>query len=121
MSAFGQNVYFLSDAQNACFVTDRTARRAAPRPRIQPFTHSRYMKNTQHLLDLSPRTKLRLSEIERMLKAYRIIVPPPCRTKLLEMCEDGTLETVERRSVREPWLVYEDSFIKWLKGLDGND
>jgi hypothetical protein len=79
------------------------------------------MKNTQRTLDLSPRTKLRLSEVERHIKEHRIIVPPLSRRKLVELCEDGTLETVDRRLSGKGWLVYEDSFLKWARGLDGND
>jgi hypothetical protein len=77
------------------------------------------MNTTQRLLDLSPRTKLRLSEIERLIRIHRIIVPPPSRRALLAMCEDGTFETAPRRSDGEAWLVYEDSFLDWVKGLDG--
>jgi len=76
------------------------------------------MNITQHLLDLSPRPKLRLSEIERLIRKHRIIVPPLTRRKLNAMCEDGTFETATRRGQRS-WLVYEDSFLNWVKGLDG--
>ena len=76
------------------------------------------MKHTQRTLDLSPRTKLRLSEVERLIKAHRIIVPPPSRRKLVEMCDDGTLETAAHRP-GQPYLVYEDSFLRWVRSLDG--
>ena len=79
------------------------------------------MKNTQRTLDLSPRTKLRLSEVERLIKEHRIIVPPLSRRKLVELCEDGTLETVDRRVSGKHWLVFEDSFFKWVGSLDGGD
>lgn len=75
------------------------------------------MNITQHLLDSPPRTKLRLSEIERLIRAHRIIVPAPSRRKLVEWCEDGTLETAPR--IGRAWLVYEDSFLAWVRGLDG--
>ena len=75
------------------------------------------MNITQHLLDLSPRPKLRLSEIERLIRKHRIIVPMPSRRYLITLCEDGTFETPVRRA-KDPWLVYEDSFLKWVKSMD---
>lgn len=77
------------------------------------------MNTIQHLLDLSPRTKIRLSEIERLIRKHRIIVPPLSRRALVAMCEDGTFETAKRTSPGQCWLVYEDSFLEWVKGLDG--
>lgn len=76
------------------------------------------MNTTQHLLDLTPRTKLRLSEIERLIRIHRILVPPPSRRALIELCEDGTLETAPRNG--RAWLVYEEAFLNWVKGLDGS-
>ncbi|CAN5486610.1 hypothetical protein BH10ACI3_BH10ACI3_23180 [soil metagenome] len=76
------------------------------------------MNITKRLLDLSPRPKLRLSEIERLIRKHRIIVPAPSRRALISMCEDGTFET-PRRSGRMNWLVYEDSFLSWVRSLDG--
>lgn len=77
------------------------------------------MHSTQQLLDFVPRPKLRLSEIERLIRKHRIIVPTPSRGKLLELCEEGVLETAPRRSTREPYLVYEDSFLKWVREMEG--
>lgn len=74
------------------------------------------MNTTQQLLNLSPRTVLRLSEVERLIRIHRIIVPPPTRRALIHMCEDGTFETVPRER-REPWLIYEDSFLRWVETL----
>ena len=76
------------------------------------------MNITQHLLDLSLRPKLRLSEIERLIRTHRIIVPVPSRRLLIALCEEGTLETAAKKRAKDPWLVYEDSFLKWVKGLD---
>ncbi len=76
------------------------------------------MNTMQHLLDLSPRTKIRLSEIERLIRKHRIIIPPPSRRTLIAMCEDGTFETARRMSPGQSWLVFEDSFLDWVKGLD---
>jgi len=78
------------------------------------------MNITKRLLDLSPRPKLRLSEVERLIRKHRIIVPTPSRRTLVAMCEAGELET-PTKTPGETWLVYEDSFLKWVKRLDGGD
>ena len=77
------------------------------------------MKTTQHLLDLSLRPKLRLSEIEKLIRTHRIIVPAPSRRSLIAMCESGILEAVIPPG-KNHWLVYEDSFLRWVKDLDGD-
>jgi len=77
------------------------------------------MTITQQLLDLPSRPKLRLSEIERLIRKHRIIVPPPSRRALVTMCEDGTFETAKRTTIGQAWLVFEDSFLDWIKSLDG--
>ncbi len=76
------------------------------------------MTITQQLLNSSPRPKLRLSEIERLIRKHRIIVPPLSRRSLIAMCEDGTFETAKRESISQTWLVFEDSFLRWIKSLD---
>jgi hypothetical protein len=76
------------------------------------------MNTTQRILDIKPRTKLRLSEVERQIRIHRIVVPPPSRRTLIAMCEDGTLEAAPRPTARSPWLVYEESFIEWVSSLD---
>ncbi len=75
------------------------------------------MNNTQRTLDLSPRPVLRLAEIERLIRKHRIVVPTPCRRTLIKWCEDGRLATAPRRSLRSPYLVYEDSFLAWVERL----
>ena len=74
---------------------------------------------TKRTLDFNTRPKLRLSEIERLIRAKRIIMPPPSRRKLLTLCEDGTFEPDPRNGIRSHYLVYEDSFLKWLQEMDG--
>jgi hypothetical protein len=76
------------------------------------------MKNTQQKLDLSPRPKLRLAEIDRLIRKHRIIVPPPTRRALAAMCEDGTFDTVGNTPTKMGWLVFEDSFLRWVENLD---
>jgi len=65
------------------------------------------------------RALLRLSEIERLMKAKRIIVPPLARRTLTQMCEEGAFETAGNKPTSLGWLVYEDSFWKWVRELDG--
>lgn len=77
------------------------------------------MNTTQRTLDLIARPKLRISEVERLIRLKRIIVPPLCRRALQNLCEDGTLETAPRRSTRSTYLIYEDSFLKWIRDMDG--
>lgn len=61
---------------------------------------------------------MRLSEIDRLIKKHRIIVPPPSRQTLIRLCEDGTFETASRGTKAIGWLVFEDSFMRWVKSLD---
>jgi hypothetical protein len=68
---------------------------------------------------ISNRPKLRLAEIERLIKKYRLIVPPPSRQALHKLCQDGTLETSTTSPTSFGWMVYEDSFLEWIKSLDG--
>lgn len=69
------------------------------------------------MLDTDYRPVLRLSEIERFIKKHRILVPPPSRPKLIGLCESGTFETVGNKPTSFGWLVYEDSFLRWVKGF----
>ncbi len=64
------------------------------------------------------RSKIRLSEVERLIRKHRIIVPPLSRQTLIKMCEEGIFESVGSSPTILGWLVYEDSFWKWAKGLD---
>jgi len=63
---------------------------------------------------------LRLSEVERLIRRDRIIVPTPSRRTLIRMCDEGVFETARRRKLRDPYLVTEDSFLKWVAGLSRN-
>ncbi|MEO7673869.1 MAG: hypothetical protein ABIU09_07310 [Pyrinomonadaceae bacterium] len=74
--------------------------------------------NVKQILDFQPRAKVRLSEIERLIRKHRIIVPPPSRQTLIRLCEDGTFETVGDRPTVIGWLVFEDSFMRWAQSLD---
>ncbi len=78
------------------------------------------MDNTQvkQTFYFQPRPKMRLSEIERLIKKHRIIVPPPSRQTLIRLCEDGTFETAGSGPNAIGWLVFEDSFVRWVRSLD---
>ncbi len=79
------------------------------------------MNNTKRTLDLNARPKLRLSEVDRLLRKERIIVPPLSRRTLVKLCETGVLEFAPRRTLRAEYLVFEDSFLKWVQRLDAED
>lgn len=82
------------------------------------FRDKHKKKTMQHTLQQKTRTKLRLGEVERLIKAHKIIVPAPCRSTLVKLCENGTFETVGDRPTSFGWLVYEDSFWKWVGEMD---
>lgn len=77
------------------------------------------------VLNFTPRTKLKLSEVEHLIRKHRIIVPCPSRNTLIGMCESGSLESVGKDAAGSPaptslgWLVFEDSFVRWARSLDG--
>jgi hypothetical protein len=77
------------------------------------------MTTTKHLSDLSPRTMLRLSEIERLIRKDRLIVPTPSRRTLIRLCDEGIFETAPRRKPRDQYLVSEESFLRWVASLSG--
>src|SRR2546430_14848797 len=54
--------------------------RKTPKPRMK------------QMLSISIRPKIRLSEIEKLIKRHRIIVPPLSRATLIRMCEEGAFE-----------------------------
>jgi hypothetical protein len=77
------------------------------------------MQNIQRSLQTNIRPKLRLSEIERLIKQHRVVVPPLSRAALVNLCEDGTFETAGSQPTKLGWLVFEDSFWAWVRSLDG--
>jgi hypothetical protein len=48
------------------------------------------------------------------------MTPVPSRQTLIRMCESGIFETVRESPGRSGWLVYEDSFIRWVKDLNAS-
>ncbi len=80
------------------------------------------MNQIKQTLSSEVRPKLRLGEVERLIRKHRIIVPPPARHTLIKMCEEGIFETVGDRPTRLGWLVFEESFWQWARSMDeGND
>lgn len=77
------------------------------------------MQQIQRPLQTKIRPKLRLSEIERLIKQHRVVVPPLSRAALVNLCENGTFETAGRQPTKLGWLVFEDSFWTWVRSLDG--
>jgi hypothetical protein len=69
--------------------------------------------------DAKMRTKLKLTAVQRLIEKHRIVVPAPSRRTLINMCEDGRFETASNPPGPLGWLVYEDSFWKWVRSLDG--
>jgi hypothetical protein len=62
------------------------------------------------------RPALRLSRVHEILKTHRVMDPLPSRRNLIDLLEEGVIEgTLSRYG----WLVYEDSFLKWLRELNG--
>jgi len=78
------------------------------------------MNYTKRLFETAPRTALRLCEIERLIRTHRIIVPAPSRPKLIALCTEGVWETVGDKPTSFGWLVYEDSFLKWVEKLESS-
>ena len=76
------------------------------------------MNKIQQVFDTQTRSKLRLTEVERLINKHRIIVPPLSRRSLIRMCEEGVFETVGLAPTKFGWLIYEDSFWKWVKELE---
>lgn len=77
------------------------------------------MNKIQQTDEIRIRTKLRISEVDRLIKKHKIIVPAPTRRTLHNMCEDGRFETAANPPGRIGWLIYEESFWKWVRSLDG--
>jgi hypothetical protein len=68
----------------------------------------------KYKLDFSPRPMLRLSVIEQTIRTNRVLVPPPSRPKLIALIEEGRLQG---KRTEYGWLVFEDSFLNWIKEL----
>jgi hypothetical protein len=67
-------------------------------------------------LNFAPRTMLRLSTVEQIIRTYRLLVPPPSRPNLIALIEEGR---VEGKLTEYGWIMFEDSFLAWVKELQG--
>ena len=72
------------------------------------------MNTTQRILHLAPRPTLRISEVERLIRVHRIVIPPLSRRSLYEMCEQGVFEFAPREKTHG-YYIYEDSFLAWVE------
>ncbi|MET0646395.1 MAG: hypothetical protein ABW208_07215 [Pyrinomonadaceae bacterium] len=73
------------------------------------------MKNVRtYDFGFTVRPALRLREIELILRRTRVITPVPSRPTLIGLIECGKLEG---RKLSHGWMVYEDSFKKWVKSF----
>ena len=77
------------------------------------------MRDVKQVPNEFARTRLRLTEIDRLIRKHRLIVPPPSRQALLRMCDEGVFETAGNAPTRLGWMVYEDSFWAWVRSIDG--
>jgi hypothetical protein len=69
----------------------------------------------KYQLSFTIRPTLRLSRVEEILKTHRVMDPLPSRRNLIDLLEEGVLEgTLSRYG----WLVYEESFLAWLRALN---
>jgi hypothetical protein len=67
-------------------------------------------------LNFAHRTMLRLSAVEQIIRTHRLLVPPPSRPNLIALIEEGR---VEGKLTEYGWIMFEDSFLAWVKELQG--
>jgi hypothetical protein len=61
------------------------------------------------------RPTLRLCRVQEILEELRVMDPLPSRRNLIDLLEEGV---IEGNLTRYGWLVYEESFLQWLKQLN---
>lgn len=66
--------------------------------------------------DVQIRPRMRLGEVERLIRKHRILLPPPSRPTLIGFCEDGTFKGAYKSRIG--WLVFEDTFWEWARELN---
>lgn len=88
----------------------------APDPAPDPTFAQTFddLLETPFSLGFVPRPLLRIGFVEQIIKRDRIIIPCFTRPTMIEMIEKGILEGTKSNF---GWLIYEDSFIKWIKDL----
>ena len=65
-------------------------------------------------INFATRPLLRLSAVEQIIRTNRLLVPPPSRPKLVALIEEGR---IQGKRTEYGWVVYEDSFLAWVKDL----
>lgn len=65
------------------------------------------------------RPALRLGYVEHIIAAKGILKPTPSRMTLIRMIQSGVLQgkQLPHKQLNAEWIVYEDSFIAWVKSL----
>lgn len=64
------------------------------------------------------RPALRLGYVESILQSSRVLLPVPSRGLLIRMIQSGELEG---KKVGGVWIIYEDSFLSWVRSVSLND
>jgi hypothetical protein len=57
---------------------------------------------------------IKLSEVEKILRREKIILPVPCRASLINNIEDGTFDGKLHHGY---YLITVESFERWVKSL----
>jgi hypothetical protein len=78
-----------------------------------PLQHQR--RFTNYDLGFGVRPKLRLCRVQEILLQKRVLDPPPSRRNLINLLEEGV---IDGKLTSYGWVVYEDSFLRWLKAFD---
>ena len=81
------------------------------------YMRSRGALIMKYKLDFSPRSMLRLSMVEQIIRDNRLLVPAPSRPKLIALIEEGRMQG---KRTEYGWLVFEDSFLAWIKELQND-
>jgi len=64
------------------------------------------------------RPSLRLSRVLEILQHSRVMDPLPSKRNLIDLLEEGV---IEGKITRYGWLVFEDSFLQWLREINGQN
>lgn len=64
------------------------------------------------------RPTLRLSRVREILEGSRVMDPLPSKRNLIDLLEEGV---IEGKLTRYGWLVFEDSFLRWLRDINGQN
>ena len=68
----------------------------------------------QYDFGFAPRTTLKIGFVEELIKERRLIVPCPARNTLIELIDEGVIEGYLNHDL-SCYVVFEDSFLAWLR------